>query len=76
MKLKIFTIRKFQIADSNHTYLAVISSDSALKNDENYYPQVLLKKYKYIEKKVVRHIINNLESSSDGSDYSDYSDEE
>ena len=27
-------------ADSNHTYLAVISLDSALKKDENHYPQV------------------------------------
>ena len=25
---------------SNHTGLAVISSDSALKKDENYYPQI------------------------------------
>ena len=25
--------------DSTHTCLAVISLDSALKNDENYYPQ-------------------------------------
>ena len=28
---------------SNHTCLAVISLDSALKKDENYYPQVFLK---------------------------------
>ena len=46
--------------DSNHTRLAVISLDPALKKDENYYLQVFLKKCKYIEKKVVRHINNNL----------------
>ena len=34
--------------DSNHTCLAVISLDSALKKDENYYPQVFLKECKYI----------------------------
>ena len=46
--------------DSNHTCLVVISLDSALKNDENYYPQVFLKECKYIEKKVIRHINDNL----------------
>ena len=45
--------------DSNHTCLAVISLDSALKKDDNYYPQVFLKECKYIEKKVVRHIYDN-----------------
>ena len=54
--------------DSNHTYLAVISLDSALRKDENYYPQVFLKEFKYIEKGVLRHIINDLQSSSDDSD--------
>ena len=39
--------------DSNHTCLVVISLDSALKNSNNYYPEVLLKECKYIEKKVV-----------------------
>ena len=28
--------------DSNHTFLAVIILDSALKKDDNYYPQVFL----------------------------------
>ena len=52
--------------DSNHTCLAVISWDSALKKDENYF----LKECKYIEKKVVRYIHDNLSysSSSDQSD--------
>ena len=31
--------------DSDCTCLAVISLDSALKKDENYYPQVFLKRY-------------------------------
>ena len=34
--------------------------DSALKKDENCYPQVFLKGCKYIEKKVTRHINDNL----------------
>ena len=34
--------------------------DSALKKDENYYPQVFLRECKYIEKKVVRKIHDNL----------------
>ena len=63
-----FYDRKIPKVDSNHTCLTVISLDSALKKDENYYPQVFLKECKYIEKKVVRHIIDYLESSSDDSD--------
>ena len=56
--------------DSNHTCLAVISLDPALKKDENYYPQVFLKECNYIEEKVVRHINDNLSdfSPSDESD--------
>ena len=45
--------------------------DSALKKYDNYYPQVLLKEFKYIEKKLGRHIIGVLECSSDYSDDSD-----
>ena len=45
--------------DPNHTCLAVISLDSALKKDANYYPQVFLKECKYTEKKVIRHIHDN-----------------
>ena len=48
MKLQILQI---PMADSSHTCLAVISLDSALKKYENYYLQVFLKEYKYIEKK-------------------------
>ena len=53
--------------DSNYTCLAVTSLDSALKKDEKYYPQVFLKECKYIEKKLIRLINDNLSdfSSSD-----------
>ena len=37
-------------AASNHTCLAVITIESALKKDGNYYPQMFLKEYKYIQK--------------------------
>ena len=54
----------------NYTCLAAIRLDSALKKNENCYPQVFLKECKYIEKKVVRYINENLSDfcSSDGSD--------
>ena len=57
--------------DSDQTDLAVISLDSALKKDNNYYPQVILKEYKHIEKKVVRQIHDNLNAFSYSSDESD-----
>ena len=38
-----FYNKKIPKVDSNHTCLTVISLDSALKKDENYYPQLLLK---------------------------------
>ena len=65
-----FSIKKLLKEDSNHTCLAVISLNSALKNDENYYPQVLLKECKYNGKKVIRHTNDNLSDfpSSDESD--------
>ena len=56
--------------DSNHTCLTVVNLDSALKKDENFYPQVFLKECNYIEKKVVRHIMDDLKSSTNDSDYS------
>ena len=43
--------------DSNYTCLVVISLDSALKKDDNYYQQLFLKKCKYIKKRVTRLII-------------------
>ena len=50
-----FYDEKIPQVDSNYTCLAVITLDSALKKDENYYPQVFLKECKYIEKIVIRH---------------------
>ena len=52
-----FYDKKIPNVDSNHTCLAVISLDSALKKDEIYYPRVFLKECKCIEKKVNRLII-------------------
>ena len=49
---------------SNHTCLAVINLDSALKKDGSYFPKVFLKECKYIEKKVIRHINDNLSDFS------------
>ena len=46
--------------DSRYTCLAVISFDSTLKKDDHCYPPVFLEMCKYIEKKVIRHIIDNL----------------
>ena len=65
-----FYNKKIPEVDSNHACLAVIDLDSALKKDDNYYPQMFLKECKYIEKKVIRHIVDNLSnfSSSDESD--------
>ena len=59
--------------DSNHTCLAVISLDSALKKDYKYYAKAFLKECKYTQKKVVRHIHDNLSDFS-FSDYPDDSD--
>ena len=53
---------------SYHTCLAVISFDFALNKDENYNLQVFLKECIHIEKRIITHIIDDLESSSDDSD--------
>ena len=50
-----FYNKKIPIVDFNHTYLAAINLDFALKN-ENFYLQVFLKKCKNIEKKLIRDI--------------------
>ena len=47
--------------DSNHNSLVVSSSDSDRKKDENY---MFSKEWKYIEKKVIRHINDNLSDLS------------
>ena len=70
-KVTEFYDKKSLKFDSNHTCLAVISFDSALKINDNYYLQVFLKECKYIEKKVIRHIIDNLSDFSYSSDKSD-----
>ena len=57
--------------DSNRTCLAVISLEFVLKKDESYYPQVFLKECKYIEKKEIRHINDNLSDFSYSYDESD-----
>ena len=54
--------------DFNHTCLAVIRLDSALKKDDKYYLQVFLKECKYIENKVIRHINDNLSDISSSND--------
>ena len=46
----------------------MISIGSILKRDENYYLQVFSKECKYIEKKVIRHITDDLEDSPDDYD--------
>ena len=54
---------------STHNCLAVINLDPALKKDKNYYLQVFLKEFKYIEKeeKVISHVTDGLEIYSDDS---------
>ena len=53
--------------DSNHTCSARKSLDCTLNKNDNYYLQFFLKEYKYIEEKVIRHIVDDLESSSNDS---------
>ena len=69
-KLTDFYDKESPKLDSNQTCLAVNSLDSALKKNDNYYLRVFFKKCKYIGKKVVRHIHDNLSdfSPSDESD--------
>ena len=70
-KVKDFCNRKIPKLDSNGSCLAVISLDSSLKKDDNYYPQVFLKECTCSEKKVVRHIDDNLSDFSYSSNESD-----
>ena len=48
-----FNARKIPEADFNYICCSVILIDSIPKKDKNYYPQVLSKKYKYIEKEKI-----------------------
>ena len=57
--------------DSNHTSLAVISLDSSLNKDGNYYMQAFLKECKYIEKKVIGHNNDSLSDFSSDKDSND-----
>ena len=58
--------------NSNHTCLAVISLDSTFNKDIDYYLQVFKRMYiNWNRKKVIGHIVDDLESSSDDSDESD-----
>ena len=77
MKIKIkshgdevtdFYHKEIPKVDSNHPSLSVISLDNVLKKDINYYPQVFLKECKYIEKKVISHISEDIGFFSDDSD--------
>ena len=56
MKVQDLTIT----SHSNHTCLAITSLSSALKKDDSYYPQVLVKECRHIEKKALIHIHGNL----------------
>ena len=58
-KVTDFLDKAIPKALSNHPGLAEINLDFALKKYEHYYPQVFLKEYKYINKKVIRHIIDD-----------------
>ena len=59
-----FADKKIPNVESNHTCLAVINLNSGLKKAENDYLQVFLKEFKYIEKKVIRHVHGNLSDFS------------
>ena len=56
--------KKIPKLDSNDICLAVINLGSAVKKDDNYYPQMFLKECKYIEKKVSSHINDSLSDFS------------
>ena len=53
---------------SNHPLLAVITIDSVLKINESYHPQAFLKKCKFIEKKNINHIIEDMNIFCSNSD--------
>ena len=63
MKLNIFAITILKL-DSNHTFLAVITWILLSNKDGNYFPQVFLKQCKYLEKKVMSNIHDNLSDFS------------
>ena len=70
-----FYSKEFPKVDSNYTWLAVITLDSAPKKDENCYLQVFLKERKYI-KKIMIVDINDYLNVFSSSNYSDDSDKD
>ena len=70
-----FYDKETSMVDSSHTGLVVISLDSALKKSENCHTQLFFKECKYIEKKVINHINDNLSDFS-SEEESEESDEE
>ena len=70
-----FYDKETSMVGSSHTGLVVISLDSALKKSENYHKQLFFKECKYIEKKVINHINDNLSDFS-SEEESEESDEE
>ena len=67
-KATVFYDKEIPNVHSNQTCFTIISLYSALKKDENCYPQVFLKESKYIEKNVIIHIHDNLGDFSYSSD--------
>ena len=57
MKLQIFTIKKIPKLGFNHTCLAVISLDSVLKKDDNYFPRAFLKECKTLVCNTIVYIL-------------------
>ena len=51
--------------DSNHTWVAVISLDSASNKDRSCYSQLFVKKCKYNEKKVINDNLSDFSSSDE-----------
>ena len=74
-KVTDFYEKKIPKVNSNHTRLAIINLDSALKEDETYYLQIFLKDCKYIAKKVVRHINDNFSDISSSHESDDFDEE-
>ena len=56
--------------ESHHTCLTEISLDYALNKNGNYYPQVLLKEFKYILK-YIRHVNYDFEDVFDSDESND-----
>ena len=75
VKVTDFYDKIFLKSDSNYICLAVISLDFALKKDDNYYSQVLLKECNYIQKKVIRDTNDSLSDLSSSDESEDFDEE-